>query len=252
MNISDLWTSLTNRVCRSRSRLGSRWSQIRFWLALTATPLHTHREQRTSRIWAHVHTNIIILHRFPKTHLDTRRKQTNGQNKGKKTNQTSFNNRGAELDAIRGSHDLDDHVTKETHWPCGCVRVCRAERWWSLCVLSGWCSELLDFQSGYSEEPPRSLRHRETNGHNLWGQFRVSTEFNPHFEVSVLPEDDSKRSSLLTSQSRLCENCVQLFRFPRMRAAGRGDGIIQLTSACIKHETRKQAALSGQTRLLPF
>lgn len=70
--------------------------------------------------------------------------------------------RGAELDAIRGSHDLDDHVTQEseaTHWPCGCVRVCRAERWWSLCVLSGWCSELLDFQSGYSEEPPRSLRH---------------------------------------------------------------------------------------------
>jgi len=46
-----LWTSLTRRVWSSRSLLGSRWSQMKFWLALTATPLQTHREQRTSRIW---------------------------------------------------------------------------------------------------------------------------------------------------------------------------------------------------------
>lgn len=46
-----LWTSLTNRVWSSRSLLGRRLSQIRFWLVLTATPLHTQREQRTSRIW---------------------------------------------------------------------------------------------------------------------------------------------------------------------------------------------------------
>lgn len=45
-----LWTSLISRVWRSRSLLGSRLSQIRFWLALTATPLQTQREHRTSRI----------------------------------------------------------------------------------------------------------------------------------------------------------------------------------------------------------
>lgn len=46
-----LWTSLTSRVWSSRSLLGSRLSQMRFWLALTATPLQTQREHRTSRIW---------------------------------------------------------------------------------------------------------------------------------------------------------------------------------------------------------
>lgn len=48
--LSNLWTSLTSWVCSSRSLLGSKWSQIRFWLVRTATPLHTHSEQSTSRI----------------------------------------------------------------------------------------------------------------------------------------------------------------------------------------------------------
>lgn len=34
-----------------------------------------------------------------------------------------------------------------------------------------------------------------------------------------VPEEDSSRSNLLTSQSRLLENCVQLFLFPRIKAA---------------------------------
>ncbi len=38
-------------VCRRRSRPGSRFSVIKFWLDLTATPLHTHKEQRTSRTY---------------------------------------------------------------------------------------------------------------------------------------------------------------------------------------------------------
>lgn len=38
-------------VCNNRSRPGSRFSVMRFWLDLTATPLHTHRERKTSRTW---------------------------------------------------------------------------------------------------------------------------------------------------------------------------------------------------------
>lgn len=49
--LPDLWTSLTSCVCSSRSLLGSKWSQMRFWLVRTATPLHTHSEQSTSRIY---------------------------------------------------------------------------------------------------------------------------------------------------------------------------------------------------------
>lgn len=38
--------------------------------------------------------------------------------------------------------------------------------------------------------------------------------------ISVdIPEEDSRRSSLLISQSRLLENCAQLFLFPRISAA---------------------------------
>lgn len=38
-------------VCSRRSRPGSRFSVMRFWLDLTATPLHTQRERKTSRTW---------------------------------------------------------------------------------------------------------------------------------------------------------------------------------------------------------
>lgn len=34
-----------------------------------------------------------------------------------------------------------------------------------------------------------------------------------------IPDEDSSLSSLLTSQSKLLENCVQLFLFPRINAA---------------------------------
>ena len=37
--------------------------------------------------------------------------------------------------------------------------------------------------------------------------------------VATVPEDDSSRSSLLTSQSNLRENWVQLVLFPRIREA---------------------------------
>lgn len=38
-------------VWSRRSRPGSRFSVMRFWFDLTATPLHTHREQSTSKTW---------------------------------------------------------------------------------------------------------------------------------------------------------------------------------------------------------
>lgn len=39
--------------------------------------------------------------------------------------------------------------------------------------------------------------------------------------IMSVPEEDSSLSSLLTSQSKLLENCVQLFLFPRINAAVR-------------------------------
>lgn len=42
--------------------------------------------------------------------------------------------------------------------------------------------------------------------------------------MKSVPEEDSSLSNLLTSQSRLLENWVQLFLFPRIKAAvGGGD-----------------------------
>lgn len=38
-------------VCNRSSRPGSKFSVMRSWLERTATPLHTHREQSTSRTW---------------------------------------------------------------------------------------------------------------------------------------------------------------------------------------------------------
>lgn len=38
-------------VWSRRSRPGSRFSVMRFWFDLTATPLHTQREQSTSKTW---------------------------------------------------------------------------------------------------------------------------------------------------------------------------------------------------------
>lgn len=39
--------------------------------------------------------------------------------------------------------------------------------------------------------------------------------------ITSIPDEDSSLSSLLTSQSRLLENCVQLFLFPLINAAAR-------------------------------
>ena len=50
-----LVTSLISRVCRSRFLRGSKLSQIRFWLALTATPLQRQREHRISRTCSRTH-----------------------------------------------------------------------------------------------------------------------------------------------------------------------------------------------------
>lgn len=41
--------------------------------------------------------------------------------------------------------------------------------------------------------------------------------------MKSVPEEDSSLSNLLTSQSRLLENWVQLFLFPRIKAAVGGD-----------------------------
>lgn len=46
-----LATWLTRRVWNSKSRSGSRLSQMRFWLYRTATPWHSHREHSTSSTW---------------------------------------------------------------------------------------------------------------------------------------------------------------------------------------------------------
>lgn len=50
-----LVTSLISRVCRSKFLRGSKLSQIRFWLALTATPLQRQREHSTSRTCNGIH-----------------------------------------------------------------------------------------------------------------------------------------------------------------------------------------------------
>ena len=42
--------------------------------------------------------------------------------------------------------------------------------------------------------------------------------------VAAVPEDDSSLSSLLTSQSNLRENWVQLVLFPRIREARKQNG----------------------------
>lgn len=49
---------------------------------------------------------------------------------------------------------------------------------------------------------------------------------NVRMTMSGVPEEDSSLSSLLTSQSKLLENWVQLFRFPRINAAaGREESV---------------------------
>ena len=50
-----LVTSLISRVCRSRFLRGSKLSQMRFWLALTATPSQRQREDSTSRTCSRTH-----------------------------------------------------------------------------------------------------------------------------------------------------------------------------------------------------
>lgn len=61
-----LVTSLISRVCRSRFLRGSKLSQIKFWLALTATPLQRQREHRTSRTCSGAHPpNLRVTGRAP-------------------------------------------------------------------------------------------------------------------------------------------------------------------------------------------
>lgn len=124
-----LWTSLTSRVCSSRSLSGSSVSQIRFWLALTATPLQTQREHRTSRIWANLGVGVILI-------LDKAEKNL--------------------VNMWLWTCGLD-YWTRFSS-PCGSVHVCRAERWWIRCGLSEWYLEPLDSLSRCSEGPPECLR----------------------------------------------------------------------------------------------
>lgn len=70
-----LVTSLISRVCKSRFLRGSRLSQIRFWLALTATPLQRQREHRISRTCSRTH---------PPNFRTTRRAQWAGPPQGMK------------------------------------------------------------------------------------------------------------------------------------------------------------------------
>lgn len=55
-----------------------------------------------------------------------------------------------------------------------------------------------------------------------------------------VPEEDSSLSSLLTSQSRLLENCVQLLRFPRINAAAGHEESVHESAHCLMWRLTQQ------------